>query len=240
MSTDDSAPFLDKDLVEAARRKPGLIGRELLVFQEVTSTNDTAWDLAARGCQPGLVVCAKTQRSGRGQFERTWESASGKGLWFSILIDLPKIFSDTSLLTCWVTAALAPALTAVTKLPLRIKAPNDLYVHNKKLGGILVETRSSKATPQQRQAVLGIGINVHQQHKDFSEILQQTATSVTIACAEDALAKKNVPSMETILATLLDALEDSRNLLQENPDLLKTRYQKLLQPTALIHKNQHS
>ncbi|MFV0337491.1 MAG: biotin--[acetyl-CoA-carboxylase] ligase [Chthoniobacterales bacterium] len=224
-------PFLDKDLVAAARRNPGFIGREILVYRKLESTNDTAWELAAKGCRNGLVVCAETQLRGRGQFERIWESAAGKGLWFSVLIDLPENFNDTALLTYWVASTLAPALTLSTELPIRIKAPNDLYVYGKKLGGILVETRKQENSKSHRQAVLGIGINVHQQREDFSRSLREKAISVMLARQEEEFLKTTDPTMESIMAALLDALENTREQVENTPDLLRAKYEELTSQT---------
>ena len=65
---------------------PGRIGREIIVLEETTSTNDVVWQMAKDGAPEGIVVFAEQQSAGRGQRGNTWESAAGKGLWFSVLL----------------------------------------------------------------------------------------------------------------------------------------------------------
>ncbi len=68
-----------------------VIGREIQVFQETTSTNDVAARLARGSAAEGAVVFAESQSKGRGRMGRTWLSPAGKGLWFTVLLrpDIP-------------------------------------------------------------------------------------------------------------------------------------------------------
>src|SRR5258708_2931198 len=63
-----------------------VIGREIRVFEETTSTNDVAERLARDGVREGVVVFAETQSRGRGRLGRQWISPARKGLWFSVLL----------------------------------------------------------------------------------------------------------------------------------------------------------
>ena len=67
-----------------------VIGRDIDVLNETTSTNDSVLERALPITPEGLVVFAERQTAGRGQRNNSWESATGKGLWFSILLR-PKI-----------------------------------------------------------------------------------------------------------------------------------------------------
>ena len=66
--------------------KTKVIGRDIRVFQETTSTNDVVEKLARDGVKEGVVVFAESQTRGRGRLGRKWVSPAGKGLWFSVLL----------------------------------------------------------------------------------------------------------------------------------------------------------
>src|SRR5436305_2718751 len=63
-----------------------VIGRDIRVFQETSSTNDVIEKLARDGVGEGVVVFAESQTRGRGRLGRKWLSPLGKGLWFSVLL----------------------------------------------------------------------------------------------------------------------------------------------------------
>jgi len=67
-----------------------IIGRDIVVLDQTTSTNDSVLERAPPMTPEGLVVFAEHQTAGRGQRNNSWEAATGKGLWFSILLR-PKI-----------------------------------------------------------------------------------------------------------------------------------------------------
>ena len=84
---------------------PAIIGREIVVLEETTSTNDSVLERASESKPEGLVVFAERQTAGRGQRNNSWESVPGKGLWFSILLR-PKIdIGDSPILLRWATRA---------------------------------------------------------------------------------------------------------------------------------------
>src|SRR5437667_10054526 len=66
--------------------KTKVIGRDIRVFQETTSTNDVVEKFARDGLREGIVVFAESQTKGRGRLGRKWASPAKKGLWFSILL----------------------------------------------------------------------------------------------------------------------------------------------------------
>ena len=148
-----------------ARLQTKVIGREILVFEETTSTNDVVERLARSQPHEGLVVFAESQTKGRGRHARPWVSPYGKGLWFSVLLR-PKFPLSR------VTVAASVAVARVAGTEARIKWPNDVTLHGKKLAGILTETR-------QDAAILGIGLNVNCQASDFPVDLRQQVVGLT-------------------------------------------------------------
>lgn len=156
-----------------------VIGREIVVLETTTSTNDSILNMTTRETNEGLVVFAEHQSAGRGQRGNRWESAAHKGLWFSILLR-PKIVIDQSArLTAWLAQTVASTIENELSLRPIIKAPNDVHVNGRKVAGVLVEMRAQEKAPY--FAIAGVGINVHQAPEDFSDELRSRATSLAMA-----------------------------------------------------------
>jgi BirA family biotin operon repressor/biotin-[acetyl-CoA-carboxylase] ligase len=158
---------------------PGpIIGRDIRVFQETTSTNDVADRLGRDGVKEGVVVFAESQTKGRGRLGRNWVSTQGKGLWFSVLLRPPLTPQAATQITVASAVALARAIRGSTGLSCEIKWPNDILIHERKLCGILTEM--SAEVDKIKHIVLGIGVNVNFEQADFPEDLRKTATSLKI------------------------------------------------------------
>lgn len=155
------------------------IGREIFVLETTTSTNDSVLERASPTTPEGLVVFAERQAAGRGQRNNSWESATGKGLWFSILLR-PKIDIGASpQLAEWAARTVAHTISKEFALQATVKLPNDVVVAGKKIAGILVEMRAQKNAPH--IAIVGIGVNVNHRTEHFSEELRSRAISLVIA-----------------------------------------------------------
>lgn len=152
--------------------------RDVIVFEETDSTNEQASKMGESGALGGLAIFAERQTAGRGRFGRRWDSASHRGLWFSLLLRPPLPMVHWPRLTTWAAAAMADAIEQTTGLAVQIKWPNDLQSHGRKLAGILIETGSDRAGNY--FAVVGIGVNVNHSLEDFPEELRETATSLQI------------------------------------------------------------
>ncbi len=151
----------DEQTLSSADIENGLntrrLGRSVLCFDTVDSTNDIAWDSARSGNPDGLVVTAEHQTAGRGRFGRTWHSRRGEGLLFSIFIG--EAVGDTLPSDALVLAAgvsVADAVDALLGVELELKWPNDLLADGRKAGGILAERKSGIAG-----IVVGAGMNVN-------------------------------------------------------------------------------
>ena len=138
-----------------ARLNARVIGREVYVFRETTSTNDLAKRAGTGGAAEGVVFFAEQQTAGRGTRGRTWISAAGQGLWFSILLRSILPTEQWPLLVQMAAVATADVAEKWISRRVMIKPPNDLVVGGGKLAGFLLET--SNASDFQ---VLGIGINI--------------------------------------------------------------------------------
>ncbi|MEW6003378.1 MAG: biotin--[acetyl-CoA-carboxylase] ligase [Nitrospirota bacterium] len=154
----------------------GDIGKEILFYNTVNSTNTIAAELAERGAPEGLVVLADSQQKGRGRLGRTWLSPPGVNIYMSIILRPVLKPRDITLITLMAAISCTIALRRATGLKAEIKWPNDLMVSNKKIGGILTELKMS---PERIIfAVTGIGINVNVDISEFADEVKEIATSV--------------------------------------------------------------
>ncbi len=177
-----SPDALHADDLLARLGKTKVIGRDIRVFQETTSTNDIVEKLARDGVKEGAVVFAESQTKGRGRLGRVWLSPPGKGLWFSILLRPNLRPVETTQLTVASATALRRAIRDVTGLAPDIKWPNDLLIGGKKVVGVLTEM--SAEVDRVRHAILGIGVDVNLSAAEFPEELRKLATSLKVETGE--------------------------------------------------------
>jgi BirA family biotin operon repressor/biotin-[acetyl-CoA-carboxylase] ligase len=160
-----------------------VVGRDIRVFEETTSTNDVIEKLARDGVKEGVVVFAESQTKGRGRLGRKWMSPTHKGLWFSVLLRPELSPQETTQLTVASATALRRAIKKVTGLAADIKWPNDLLIGGKKVVGILTEM--SAEVDRVRHVILGIGVDVNQEAAEFPIELRKIATSLKLEAGEE-------------------------------------------------------
>jgi BirA family biotin operon repressor/biotin-[acetyl-CoA-carboxylase] ligase len=151
----DSEVRFDGATHEAIERMLELPRVELL--ESTPSTLDVAHRIAAQGAPAGTLVIANEQTAGRGRGGKSWQSSPGAGLWLT-LIERPGDSSGLGVLSLRVGLAAAEALDRFAPEPIRLKWPNDLYVDQGKLGGILVEARWREQAVE--WVAIGLGVNV--------------------------------------------------------------------------------
>lgn len=133
---------------------PLLPGFTVEVLPEVDSSNSELMRRARAGQADPVLLVAERQTAGRGRLGRAWQSAPGDSLTFSLGLPLAPV--DWSGLSLAVGVSVAESLHP----DIRLKWPNDLWLGDRKLGGILIETASFGDGSGARQAVIGIGINI--------------------------------------------------------------------------------
>ena len=153
-----------------------IVGRDIQVFEQTTSTNDVVEKLARDGVREGAVVFAESQTKGRGRLGRVWMSPARMGLWFSVLLRPELQPQETTQLTVISATALRRAVKTVTGLAADIKWPNDLLLAGKKTAGILTEM--SAELDRVRHVILGIGVDVNLATDAFPPELRKIATSL--------------------------------------------------------------
>ena len=152
-----------------------LVGRKMICYDTVDSTNLVLKNLARDGAADGTVVVADSQRTGRGRMERAFFSPPGKGIWVSILLRPTFLPQDAPKCTLMAAVAVARAMEHFD-LHAEIKWPNDILHEGRKLVGILTEM--SAEMDRVNYVVIGIGINVNIAPEDFPEELRTIATSL--------------------------------------------------------------
>lgn len=120
---------------------------------------DVAHTLAAEGAPAGTLVIANEQTAGRGRGGKSWQSSPGAGLWMTLL-ERPADASAVGVLSLRIGLAAAEALDRFAAEPIRLKWPNDLYIDQGKLAGILVEARWRERSLE--WVAIGLGINLRQ------------------------------------------------------------------------------
>ena len=136
---------------------PLLPGFTVEVLPEVDSSNTELMRRARAGQQEPTLLVAERQTAGRGRMGRPWQSQAGDSLTFSL--GLPFAPKDWSGLSLAVGLSLAESLHS----DIHLKWPNDLWWHERKLGGILIEAAS---TGGRSQVVIGVGINIRPRPAD--------------------------------------------------------------------------
>ncbi|MCX5680233.1 MAG: biotin--[acetyl-CoA-carboxylase] ligase, partial [Candidatus Omnitrophica bacterium] len=119
-----------------------LIGKLILSYKKIDSTNDSAYALAEKGIAEGTVVIAEEQAKGKGRHGRKWESPPKSGVYMSCVIRPEMAPNEIAKITLVAAVAMAKAIRRFTGLEAMIKWPNDILVNNRKVCGILTEMKA--------------------------------------------------------------------------------------------------
>jgi BirA family biotin operon repressor/biotin-[acetyl-CoA-carboxylase] ligase len=152
------------------------LGRRVLVFDRLESTNSLALSLANDPGADGLAILADEQSAGRGQHGRTWTAPPRAGVLLSVLLLAPPHLRRPVVLTAWTAVAVCAVIRQTTGLQGRIKWPNDVLLDGRKVCGILIE--QARGPDAGLATVAGIGLNVCQTAAHFTEAGLPDATSL--------------------------------------------------------------
>lgn len=150
-------PATAYDGVDAPALAVALDLPRVALYEYVASTMDTAHALGAGGAPAGTLVLADEQTAGRGRAGRRWHSAAGRGIWLTLL-ERPNDPRALDVLSLRLGVRAAVALDRFSRSAVRLKWPNDLYVGEAKLGGVLVEARWRGSSLD--WVAIGFGVNV--------------------------------------------------------------------------------
>ena len=172
-------------------------GSKINYQSETNSTNIEAWNHIDYGCEEGAIFITDNQKKGRGRRQNKWVSTPDKSLTASFIL-YPKIALDKlGLLPILTGVNIVHGIKSSTSIQTGLKWPNDIMLNEKKLGGILIESRT---TQNGLQVVVGIGLNINETTHDIPNFLKDQATSLLIYSGASY-------SREKILSAVLNKFE---------------------------------
>lgn len=194
--------------------------QSLIVLDQVPSTNDYLKNLLSNitPSPEGTAIMALHQTAGKGQRGSLWLSQASKNLTFSFLLYPNQLSPMRSFeLNMLISIGIYNWVSKFTD-QVKIKWPNDIYVNNKKVGGVLIENQLSSKTI--KSSIIGIGINLNQ--ATFPPEIQERASSLGIETGQSFDIK------QTCLDLLYTILETYSSLNAVPADLLLQQYNELL------------
>ena len=156
--------------------KTSILGKNIIHFDDIDSTNIKAKELAQNNIENGSIIIAEKQTLGSGRFNRKWVSPIG-GLWFSLVLRPTIPPTEAPKITQIAAASIYKTLSDLN-ITSTIKWPNDILLNDKKLCGILAEMKCDMDSVH--YLVLGIGMNINIDESDFDDSIKPIATSLKI------------------------------------------------------------
>ncbi len=186
----------------------GRIGKVILRYASVTSTNILAKELAKDNAHEGTVIVAVKQVGGRGRKDRVWHSPPG-GLWFSMIL-YPDLEPGRAMLaTMCASLAVVEGVKSSIGIDANIKWPNDVLINGRKVAGILTEIHS--VPDELKYIVVGVGVNVNNR---IPKNIEGSATSLLYETDQHT-------DIEKLLEDILGHMDDMYSL------LIKGRHQEI-------------
>ncbi|MBI4846827.1 MAG: biotin--[acetyl-CoA-carboxylase] ligase [Candidatus Omnitrophica bacterium] len=174
--------------------KAKLFGRKIIAYASTTSTNDVGYLLAEQSAEEGTLIISEEQTKGKGRLGREWISPPKVGLYMSLILRPDLMPVEAGKITLMSSVCITKTIRSYLGLQAQIKWPNDVYIDNEKVCGIL--TQMSAEQDLINFIVLGVGINVNNQQ----DKLPAHATSLSLKL------KKKIDRIE-LLKKLLYELE---------------------------------
>lgn len=175
------------DILTPAEIKYGLktdfIAKEIQYYIKTESTNTDAANLALKGASDGTLVIAEEQTGGRGRLDRRWLSRAYDNLLMSLIFRPKLIPQEVFWITMLCSVAIVMAIKKTMDLKTLIKWPNDIYLNDKKIAGILTELSADQ--DRVNYVITGIGLNVNYDTNAYPEI-RDIATSISCVTGQKA------------------------------------------------------
>ena len=178
-----------------------ILGREFNDHPQTNSTNEDAWRYTQNGSGHGSLVFTDTQTGGKGRRDNKWDSTPEKSLTFSFILHSELELEKMGLLPVLTGISIVKGITAATAIQTGLKWPNDIMLNEKKMGGILIE---SKQTRNGLGVVVGVGLNINENAQDIPHTLRNNAISLTMF-------SRQTHSREQILSAILNEFETLYN-----------------------------
>ena len=158
------------------------IGKNIYAYKEVNSTNTVAKFLSMNNIENGSVIISEKQSNAKGRSGKFWESPLG-GIWLSIVLNPQVEHSKLPFITLATGVAVANALEKIGIDNAEIKWPNDIYINDKKVCGILTEAIAQFNTIE--NVIIGVGIDANFDYEEFPEVLKEDSTTLKEELGEE-------------------------------------------------------
>jgi len=151
------------------------LARSLIQYRKIDSTQKEIWRRIEKNTiENGTIVLTDIQTNGIGTHGRTWYASNEGNIIFSLLICPNSRIEKLNNLTTEIAEIIVGAFEKLYKIKLKIKMPNDIVYNNRKIGGILTETKLINGIV--KYLVIGIGINTNK--KEFEVEIKDIASSI--------------------------------------------------------------
>lgn len=183
------------------------LGKKIEYYNRLDSTNEEAWELIEekQENQHGTVVITENQIRGKGRKENSWSMVAGKGLAISVILDKKYPSNRSSFISLTTGISVVESLKK-RNIECSLKWPNDIYYQEKKIGGILCESKIKKNSID--KIVVGVGINVNETIEEHPEDLQKNLTTMfsitNHAHQRELIVAEFINSFERLLKKLND------------------------------------
>jgi BirA family biotin operon repressor/biotin-[acetyl-CoA-carboxylase] ligase len=185
-----------------------IIGSNFFYFDEIESTNSYAME-EEEELPNGTVILAEKQNNGRGRHNRKWYSLPEQNLTFSIVLKDKFVKTYPPLIGFVASLCIAQTIENLYQLKVNLKWPNDVLINNKKIAGILLESKFE--ANKIKKIVVGIGLNVNQKVFQGTYIIPPTSIILELKA-------KDFINREKTLAEFLNLFEEKLLLMLKNPD----------------------
>lgn len=190
--------------MQLTKLKTEVLGKNLLYFDEIDSTQDEIWRLIEnKKILNGTLVMADIQTKGKGTHGRIWHTDERGNIAFSFYLEMNCNIKEIQNITVEVAKIIVDIFKDIYNINLEIKSPNDIVYQGKKIGGIL--TQSKIIAENVRYIVVGIGINTIKE--SFSEDIINIATSIKKEFGIEV-------DRDTIIAEFCNRFEEKRRSLK--------------------------
>lgn len=155
--------------------KTKFLGKNSIYYSKIDSTQNEIWRLIEKNQAPnGTLVMTDIQESGIGTHGRIWHTDEENNIAFSFVVKTECNIRNLEGITLEIAETIVNIFKEEYRINLNIKKPNDIVIENKKIGGILTQTKV--ISEKVEYLVIGIGINT--QKEKFTDDIKNIATSI--------------------------------------------------------------
>ena len=183
-----------------------ILGRDFNYHPQTNSTNENAWQYTQNSSGHGSLFLTDNQTGGKGRRDNKWVSTPDKSLTFSFILHSELELEKMGLLPLLTGISIVKGITAATAIQTGLKWPNDIMLNEKKMGGILIE---SKQTRNGLRVVVGVGLNINENAQDIPHALSDNAISLAMFSGQTHSREKILSAILNVFEVLYDSQLDS-------------------------------